>query len=108
MMIHVPLKGDWLKAMCIALLKLQRRVLVPQRIVPSRWRMRDMAALHYSSMDLGLTKRDLIRFISTYENISRRQVLEELQGNNLFWRAVNRRARKLYASNMSRAQQLKH
>ena len=60
--------------------------------------MRDVAALHYSSMDLGLTKRDLIRFMSTYENISNRQVLEALQNNNRFWRKVRSRAQNLYRS----------
>ena len=108
MMIHVPTITAWFKAICIAILKLQRRVLVPERIVPSRWRMRDVAALHYSSMDIGLTKRDLIRFIATYENISNRQVLETLQDNDSFWRDVQSRAHNLYRSETSRAQQLKH
>ena len=107
MMIHVPTKGDWFKAIWIGMLKLQRPQ-PPQYITPVFWRMRDVAALHYSSMDLGLTKRDLIRFISTYQNISNRQVLETLQDNDSFWRKVQSRAHNLYRSEMSRAQQLKH
>ena len=64
--------------------------------------MRDVSGLHYSSMDLGLTKRDLIRFISTYENISNRQVLEALQANDGFWRDVQSRAQNLYRSERRR------
>ena len=60
--------------------------------------MRDVSGLHYSSMDLGLTKRDLIRFIATYENISNRQALETLQDNDSFWRDVQSRAHNLYRS----------
>ena len=107
MMIHVPTIGIWIKAAIKALLK-QQRPQPPQYITPVRWRMRDVAALHYSSMDIGLTKRDLIRFIATYENISNRQVLETFQDNNRFWRKVQSRAHNLYRSEMSRAQQLKH
>ena len=64
--------------------------------------MRDVSGLHYSSMDLGLTERDLIRFISTYENISNRQALEALQDNNRFWRKVQSRAHNLYHSEKRR------
>ena len=64
--------------------------------------MRDVSGLHYSSMDLGLTKRDLIRFISTYQNISNRQVLETLQNNDRFWRNVQSRAHNLYRSEKRR------
>ena len=60
--------------------------------------MRDVSGLHYSSMDLGLTKRDLIPFIATYENISNRQALKALQNNDSFWRDVQSRAYNLYRS----------
>ena len=53
-------------------------------------------------MDLGLTKRDLIRFIATYENISNRQVLKALQDNDSFWRNVQSRAHNLYRSEKRR------
>jgi UDP-glucose:(heptosyl)LPS alpha-1,3-glucosyltransferase len=97
MQIHKPTKSAWIKAIVQGILKLQRPQ-PPQSVTPRRWRMRDVSGLHYSSMGLGLTKRDLIRFISTYENISNRQVLESLQGNNRFWRDVQSRAHNLYRS----------
>ena len=97
MQIHKPTITAWFKAICIGMLKLQRPQ-PPQSVTPSRWKMRDVSGLHYSSMDLGLTKRDLIRFIATYENISNRQVLETLQDNDSFWRDVQSRAHNLYRS----------
>ena len=105
MQIHKPTKSAWFKAISRGLLKLQRPQ-PPQIVTPSRWRMRDVSGLHYSSMDLGLTKRDLIRFISTYENISNRQVLEALQDNNRFWRKVQSRAQNLYRSEKRRTRKM--
>ena len=102
MQIHKPTKSAWIKAIVQGALKLQRPQ-PPQSVTPSRWKMRDVSGLHYSSMGLGLTKRDLIRFMSTYENISNRQVLEALQNNNRFWRKVQSRAQNLYRSEKRRS-----
>jgi len=101
MQIHKPRWTAWIKAILQGALKLQRPH-PPESVTPRRWKMRDVSGLHYSSMDLGLTKRDLIRFISTYENISNRQVLEALQANNRFWRKVQSRAQNLYRSEKRR------
>ena len=101
MQIHKPRWTAWIKAILQGALKLQRPH-PPESVTPRRWKMRDVSGLHYSSMDLGLTKRDLIRFISTYENISNRQVLEILQDNDGFWRDVQSRAHNLYRSEKRR------
>jgi len=101
MQIHKPRWTAWIKAILQGVLKLQRPH-PPESVTPRRWKMRDVSGLHYSSMDLGLTKRDLIRFISTYEDISNRQALEALQGNNSFWRDVESRAHNLYRSEKRR------
>ncbi|WP_291992513.1 lipopolysaccharide core heptose(I) kinase RfaP [Candidatus Accumulibacter sp. ACC003] len=34
--------------------------------LPRRWRDKDLAALYFSALDIGLTKRDLLRFLSAY------------------------------------------
>lgn len=60
---------------------------------PLRWSVKDIAALHFSSMDIGLTKRDLYRFIRYYSNKPLRQQLNE---ESLFWRRVQKRANRLY------------
>lgn len=60
---------------------------------PQRWRVKDLAALCFSSMDIGLTLRDRLRFIRVYRDRRLRSVLDEEGG---FWSAVERKAQKLY------------
>ncbi len=61
--------------------------------IPKRWLKRDLAALLFSSMDLGFSQRDWLRFIRLYCGRSLPVVMAE-QGH--FWRSVLRRAEKLY------------
>ena len=61
--------------------------------VPERWLKRDLAALLFSSLDLGYSQRDWLRFVRLYAGRSLRQEMAE-RGN--FWRAVLKRAEKLY------------
>lgn len=44
---------------------------------PTRWRNKDLAALYYSAMDIGLTRRDKLRFLRGYFQRPLRQVLRE-------------------------------
>ena len=61
--------------------------------VPRRWRVKDIAALYFSSMDIGLTQRDILRFIRIYENKPLRESIKEDRG---FWWNVKRRGTRLY------------
>lgn len=61
--------------------------------VPERWLKRDLAALLFSTLDLGFTRRDWLRFIRLYTGLPLRQVLAQ-QGP--FWQGVIVRAEKLY------------
>jgi len=61
--------------------------------IPSRWRIKDIAALYFSSMDIGLTKGDILRFMRVYRNIPLRATLKE---DSVFWRKVEKRALALY------------
>lgn len=49
--------------------------------VPKRWRDKDLAGLYFSALNIGLTKRDLLRFIKVYFGVvdSRplRQILQD-------------------------------
>ncbi|CAG0957395.1 heptose I phosphotransferase [Methylophilaceae bacterium] len=56
-------------------------------------RMKDMAALYFSAMDAGLTKRDYLRFLKHYRRQRLHETISEEQG---FWRQVSERAAKLY------------
>lgn len=55
-------------------------------------RMKDMAALYWSALDIGLTKRDVMRFLNHYRGDLHRQFKNETD----FWDAVSARARQLY------------
>jgi len=57
--------------------------------VPRRWQLKDLAALYFSSMDIGLTRRDLLRFIRAYSGCDLRT---ELAVNQRFWLEVERKA----------------
>lgn len=48
----------------LALIDLHR--LQIRRRTPPRWRNKDLAALHFSALDIGLTRRDRLRFLRTY------------------------------------------
>jgi lipopolysaccharide core heptose(I) kinase len=61
--------------------------------IPKRWLKRDLAALVFSSMDLGFSRRDWLRFLRYYTGQPLTHVLNE-QG--AFWQSVLDRAEKLY------------
>lgn len=61
---------------------------------PRRWIGKDVAALYFSSMDIGLTRRDLCRFMRVYRGgLPLRQILAE---ERHFWAMVERKALRLY------------
>ncbi len=60
---------------------------------PLRWKIKDIAALYFSSLDIGLTQRDLVRFIKYYRGCSYRAVFNE---DHRFWERVRKRAFALY------------
>ncbi len=63
-----------------------------RRRTPRRWVVKDVAALCFSSMDIGLTSRDLYRFMMRYTGLSLRQI----DRDSAFWGGVVKRAVKLY------------
>jgi heptose I phosphotransferase len=61
--------------------------------VPRRWLIKDLGGLYYSALDIGLSRRDILRFVRAYGG----RPLRELLGADLpFWRAVMRRAGQIY------------
>ncbi len=61
--------------------------------VPYRYLVKDVAGLYFSSMDAGLSSRDLLRFVREYEMTGLGKALHQ---HRRFWRDVERTARKLY------------
>jgi len=60
---------------------------------PERWVIKDLAGLYFSSKDIGLTSRDLWRFIREY----RLQTLgDTLTKERTFWKKVKQRGDKTY------------
>jgi heptose I phosphotransferase len=64
-----------------------------RRRIPRRWRVKDIGSLYFSSMDIGLTKRDLLRFIRVYQDKPLRACLDK---HKVFWWQVKRRGVALY------------
>lgn len=62
-------------------------------LVPLRWRIKDIGGLYYSALHIGLTRRDVLRFMRAYSGQPLRQLLRAEQP---FWRAVLRRAGQIY------------
>ena len=60
-----------------------------RRKVPIRMRVKDIGGLYFSAMDIGLTARDLLRFVRAYAAKSLSATLEE---DRIFWRKVRKRA----------------
>jgi len=61
--------------------------------VPRRWLVKDLASLYFSSMDIGLTRRDVLRFLKAYFDKPLREILNA--DVDLF-AAVRQRALRLY------------
>lgn len=68
------------------------RALIHRR-VPRRWVIKDVAGLFFSSMDVGLSKRDLFRFMKAYRGKPLREILVS---EHRFWETVAAQARRLY------------
>lgn len=70
-LLHLPVDPQWPKLSLIDLHRAQVR-----RRVPRRWRDKDLAALYFSALDIGLTQRDFLRFLKTYFAAPLRNVLQ--------------------------------
>lgn len=64
-----------------------------QRVnIPLRWVIKDIGSLYFSALDIGLTQRDLLRFIKNYTQLPLKKALSD----QYFWQAVEARAHELY------------
>ena len=69
-----PPTADRLKLSLIDLHRAQVRIRTPRR-----WRDKDLAALYFSALDIGLTRHDRLRFLRSYFGRPLRAVLAEQQ-----------------------------
>lgn len=63
-----------------------------RRRTPRRWILRDLAALLFSTLHLGLSRKDRFRFLARYTGLPLRDALAKDPG---LWRRVERRAERL-------------
>jgi heptose I phosphotransferase len=61
--------------------------------VPRRWRDKDLVGLYFSAMDIGLSRRDLLRFIRIYTGRSLQVEFSERLG---YWSGIHVKACRLY------------
>ncbi|MDR1275478.1 MAG: lipopolysaccharide core heptose(I) kinase RfaP [Candidatus Accumulibacter sp.] len=66
------------EAISLALIDLHRAQ--TRAAVPKRWRDKDLAALYFSIVEIGMTRRDKLRFVRGYFEKSLREVLREEAG----------------------------
>lgn len=67
-----PPTADCLRVSLIDLHRAQVR-----RQTPRRWRNKDLAALYFSALDIGLTQRDVFRFLVAYFHLPLRDLLRD-------------------------------
>jgi heptose I phosphotransferase len=60
---------------------------------PLRWIIKDLGGLFFSAMEIGLTRRDLFRFMKAYRQRSLAAILKD---ETDFWARVRSRAESLY------------
>jgi len=87
-----PVSDEDIRLHLIDLHRMQQRV-----NMPVRWAVKDIGGLYFSAMEIGLTKRDLLRFMRLYRGGSLRETLTQDQD---FWRSVEQRAQQLYAKGL--------
>ncbi|MEN0036015.1 MAG: lipopolysaccharide core heptose(I) kinase RfaP [Cellvibrio sp.] len=61
--------------------------------VPLRWQIKDLAALYYSTLNLGFSRRDILRFLAVYFDCPVREILTT---KTPLLKQIQRRASKMY------------
>ncbi|MCT4707529.1 lipopolysaccharide core heptose(I) kinase RfaP [Enterobacteriaceae bacterium H16N7] len=72
-LLHLPFTDDE-KRLKISVIDLHRAQIRSK--VPSRWRDKDLVGLYFSSLNIGLTQRDIFRFLKIYFNQPLRSILQ--------------------------------
>ena len=75
-LLHLPFSGEE-EMLKVSVIDLHRAQIRNQ--VPLRWRDKDLIGLYFSSLNIGLTQRDILRFMKVYFDKPIRDVLREEQ-----------------------------
>lgn len=90
---HFHLDTKAVNSMNVYLIDLHRALIKGK--LSRRWIIKDIGGLYFSIMHLGLTQRDLYRFMKTYSDRSLRDCLSDQRP---FWQAVKHKAYRLYGA----------
>jgi len=93
LLLRAPREGKSLDPSRIALFLIDLHRMSIHKRLPRRRRVKDLAALYFSSLDIGLTRRDICRFIEAYSGMPLRKALSV---DRRLWQRVQRRAVALY------------
>ena len=88
---HFLLHKEEPKFSKISLIDLHRALIRGQ--LPKRWVIKDIAGLYYSAMNIGLTRRDIQRFIWKYGKLNKNYAFRE---NSKFWMQVKEKAIRMH------------
>lgn len=81
-----------------------------RRKTPARWRIKDLGGLYFSARDIGLTARDVLRFMRAYRGTSGGTSggtgARALIGERAFWRKVARKAQRIHHGDFGRKLEL--
>ena len=92
-LLNVPPRPERVEVGNLLLYLIDLNRMQTRRRTLKRRRVKDIAALYFSSMDIGLTKSDLLRFIHVYADKPLRASLKQ---DRNFWSHVGKRAVRLY------------
>ena len=88
---HFLLHKEETKFPQISVIDLHRALIRKQ--LPKRWVIKDIAGLYYSAMSIGLTSRDIQRFIWQYSKLNKTFTVRE---NGEFWMRVKEKAIRMH------------
>jgi len=89
---HFLLHKDEVPFPTLSLIDLHRALV--RGNLAQRWIVKDIAGLYYSAKTIGLTQRDLLRFMRHYHDQDLREALTK---HKSFWTEVEERAEKMFA-----------
>lgn len=78
----------------LSLIDLHRSII--KKNLSTRWKRKDLAGLYFSAMDIGLTRRDLYRYIKIYYGTDLRSIFEASTQKNEFMSKVSAQAHSMY------------
>lgn len=93
----LPVTADNFDARKLHLMDLHRAQIRAR--VPQRWLIKDLGGLYYSALDIGLTRRDVLRFLRAYRQ---RPLHDIFAHEGALWRAVKMRAAQIYRRDFAR------